>query len=167
MNGKAGVVSLIISLFAICLVIGTGNAAARNQAIQSEVTGPVPVQTWGDDVITSQNSTPEDQEVMLRNPTFKELKEFILADPTSRNSFVINQYECRHFATDLNNNADAAGIRCAFVLLCYRSGQHAVVAFETTDRGKIYIEPQTDAAIQPVVGGRYQEQEIMEILVSW
>jgi hypothetical protein len=42
-----------------------------------------------------------------------------------------------------------------------------VVAFDTTDRGMIYIEPQTDAVIQPEVGSRYQEQEIMEILISW
>jgi hypothetical protein len=31
----------------------------------------------------------------------------------------------------------------------------------------IYIEPQTDAAIQPEVGGKYQEQEIIEILIGW
>lgn len=167
MNGKARVVSLILSLFALCLFIGAGNAVARNQMIQSEVTGPVPVQAWGDYVIASQNNPPEDQALTLRNPTFKELKEFILADPTSRNRFVPNQYECRHFATDVNNAADAAGIRCAFVLLCFRTYQHAVVAFETTDRGMIYIEPQTDAVIEPVAGGKYQGQEITEILISW
>jgi len=103
----------------------------------------------------------------LENPTFDEMRTFLLDDLTSRNEFILNEYECRHFATEVNNNAEAAGIRCAFILLCYRVGQHAVVAFETTDRGLVYIEPQTDAAIHPLVGGIYQGQEIIEILICW
>ncbi len=103
----------------------------------------------------------------LRNPTFQEVRDFILRDPTSRNSFVLYQYECRHFATAVNNNAEALGLRCAFVLLCFDRGQHAVIAFETTDRGLVYIEPQTDAVIHPEVGGKFQGREIKEILIAW
>ena len=115
---------------------------------------------------TGENSSTS-QEVVLKNPTFKELRDFILRDPTNRNEFVLNQYECRHFATEVNNNAEANDLRCAFVLLCYDRGQHAVVAFNTTDRGLVYIEPQTDAAIHPEVGGSYQGKEIKEILIAW
>jgi len=115
---------------------------------------------------TGENSSTS-PEVALKNPTFEELRDFILSDPTSRNEFVLNQYECRHFATDVNNSADSAGLRCAFVLLCFDQGQHAVIAFETTDRGLVYIEPQTDAAIHPEVGGSYQGKEIKEILIAW
>jgi hypothetical protein len=107
------------------------------------------------------------QAIELKNPTFQELRDFILKDPTSRKQFVLNQYECRHFATEVDNNAEAAGLRCGFVLLCYDQGQHAVIAFDTTDRGLIFIEPQTDAAIEPIVGGKYQGQEIKEILIAW
>ena len=107
------------------------------------------------------------QDITLKNPTFQELRDFILRDPTSRNEFVLNQYECRHFATEVNNNAEAEGLRCAFVLLCFDRGQHAVVAFDTTDRGLVYIEPQTDAAIHPEVDGKYQGKEIKEILIAW
>ena len=107
------------------------------------------------------------QAIELKNPTFQELKDFILRDPTSRNEFVLNQYECRHFATEVNNNAEAEGLRCAFVLLCFERGQHGVVAFDTTDRGLVYIEPQTDARIHPEVGGKYQGKEIVEILTAW
>ena len=114
----------------------------------------------------SQNSSTS-QEVALKNPTFQELRDFILKDPTNRNKFVLNQYECRHFATEVNNNAEANDLRCAFVLLGYDRGQHAVVAFDTTDRGLVYIEPQTDAAIHPEVGGSYQGKEIKEILIAW
>jgi len=102
-----------------------------------------------------------------RTPTFQEVREFILRDPTSRNEFVLYQYECRHFATVVNNNAEAEGLRCAFVLLCFDRGQHSVIAFETTDRGLVYIEPQTDAAIHPEVGSQYQGREIKEILIAW
>lgn len=103
----------------------------------------------------------------LRNPTFQEVRDFILRDQTSRNYFILYQYECRHFATAVNNNAEAEGLRCAFVLLCFDRGQHAVIAFETVDRGMVYIEPQTDAAIHPEVGSQYQGRTIKEILIAW
>ena len=105
--------------------------------------------------------------IVLKNPTFEELKDFILKDPTSHNEFVLNQYECRHFATEVDNNAEAEGLRCAFVLLGFERGQHAIVAFDTTDKGLVYIEPQTDARIHPEVGGKYQAKEIIEILIAW
>ena len=109
----------------------------------------------------------DSQAIELRNPTFREVRDFILGDTTSRNSFVLYAYECRHFTTTVNNNAEAEGLRCAFVLLCFEQGQHSVIAFETTDRGLVYIEPQTDAAIHPEVGGYYQGREITEILIAW
>lgn len=137
------------------------SGAALQEAIRTEVIGSA-VPAWNYENIDSSS-----QAIELRNPTFQELRDFILRDPTSRNEFVLNHYECRHFATDVNNNAEAEGLRCAFVLLCFDRGQHAVVAFDTTDEGLIYIEPQTDAAIHPEVGGKYQGMEIKEILIAW
>ncbi len=121
----------------------------------------------GDDAVLSENVSSTSRVIELKNPTFQELRDFILKDPTSRKQFVLNQYECRHFATAVCNNSEAEGLRCAFVLLCYDRRQHAVVAFDTIDRGLVYIEPQTDAAIHPEVGGKYEEQEIKEILIAW
>ena len=121
--------------------------------------------TCAESAISSVGSSS--QSITLKNPTFQELKDFILKDPTNRNKFVLNQYECRHFATDVNNNAEAEGLRSAFVLLCFDRGQHAVVAFDTTDRGLVYIEPQTDAVIHPEVGDTYEGKEIIEILIAW
>ncbi len=117
--------------------------------------------------VPSESVGSSSQTIELKTPTFQEVRDFILRDPTSRNKFVPNQYECRHFATEVNNNAEAEGLRCAFVLLCFNRGQHAVVAFDTTDRGLVYIESQTDAAIHPEVGGKYQGKEIKEILIAW
>jgi len=133
--------------------------------IRTEVTKPSALPTSVENTISDVGSSGQD--IVLKNPTFQELRDFILSDPTSRNEFVLNQYECRHFATDVCNNAEAEGLRCAFVLLGYERGQHAVVAFDTTDRGLVYIETQTDARIHPEVGGKYQGKGIKEILIAW
>jgi len=90
---------------------------------------------YQDTAVLSEHVGSSSQAIELKNPTFQEVKDFILGDSTSRNEFVLNQYECRHFATEVNNNAEAKGLRCAFILLCFDRGQHAVVAFDTTDRG--------------------------------
>ena len=123
--------------------------------------------TYQDTTVPSECVGSSSQDIALKNPTFQEVRDFILGDRTSRNKFVLNQYECRHFATEVNNNAEIEGLRCAFVLLCFDRGQHAAIAFDTTDRGLVYIEPQTDAVIHPELGGKYQGKEIEEILIAW
>ena len=140
------------------------NDTARQETVGVEVTEALP--TWS---AYAEGAVSSDigSTVTLKNPTFQELRDFILTDPTNRNEFMPNQYECRHFATQVSNNAEAAGLRCAFVLLGYKIGQHAVIAFDTTDRGLVYIEPQTDSRIHPEVGGKYQGKEIKEILIAW
>ena len=140
------------------------NDTAPLEAVRTEVAESA-VSTWN--AAPSGNEGSSSQAIELKNPTFEELRDFILRDPTSRNEFVLYQYECRHFATDVNNNAEAGGLRAALVLLCFGQGQHAVVAFDTVDRGLVYIEPQTDARIHPEVGGEYQGKEIKEILIAW
>ncbi len=167
MKIKLVFLTLMLSLLAFGFAFGEGADAARSLQVQSEVNKPSTLSISRDNINHDENVIVNDQTITLKNPTFEEVKDFILKDPTSRNTFILNEYECRHFATDVNNNADAAGLRCAFVLLCYKNGQHAVVAFDTTDRGMIFIEPQTDAAIQPEVGGTYEGQEIIEILIGW
>ena len=161
---------LIFPLLAIILLSGWPAYAYDNdtpplEAVRTEVTesSTVPAES----IVSVESEGSSSQATELKNSTFEEVKDFILRDPTSRNEFVLNQYECRHFATDVNNNAEAEGLRCAFVLLCFNQGQHAVIAFDTVDRGLVYIEPQTDARIYPEVGGKYQGKEIKEILIAW
>ncbi len=104
---------------------------------------------------------------VLKDPTIKELQEFLLNDNTNRNKYIENGYVCRHFATDLNNNAEKAGFRCAFVILTFRNYQHSIVAFNTTDNGLIFIEPQYDTREYPVVGELFDGEKITEILICW
>ena len=81
------------------------------------------------------------------------------------------------------NNAENAGFRCAFVEIRYKKGGHAIIAFDTIDRGLCYFEPQTDEVVNPVIGklfyqcvvpraGYYYkpppyDDTIMDILVIW
>jgi hypothetical protein len=93
--------------------------------------------------------------VEMHNPTYKELREFLASDKTDLNTYISGEYVCFDFAAELNNNAEARGIRAAYVRIRAKEWAHAVVAFETVDRGLIMIEPQSDTEIELVVGKPY------------
>ena len=52
---------------------------------------------------------------------------------------------CADFTEMLHNNAERAGIRCAYVTIEVGGSGHALNAFDTTDRGLVYID---DTGIQ-------------------
>ncbi len=94
----------------------------------------------------------------LRNPMYSELMRFLAEDRTDSNEYVPGEYTCIEFAADVNNNAEAAGFRAAFVIIDYPGERgHAVVAFETVDRGLIFIEPQFDEEVQLSLGISYSQ----------
>ena len=119
----------------------------------------------------------------LRDPTYKEVITFLGQDKTDRNKYIEDLYVCSHFAREVCNNAEEEGLRCAFVELRYLEGGHAVIAFDTIDKGLVYFEPMTDEKVKPVIGkwyylcieprpGYYYEKPlfddtIMDILVIW
>jgi len=75
------------------------------------------------------------------NPTWKQLEAFLLADKTDKRLYVPGVYECGNFAQELHNNAEARGIRTAFVAVSFTSGiAHAVNAFKTLDLGLVFID---------------------------
>ena len=90
--------------------------------------------------------------VELYNPTYKEMKEFLARDKTDSNPFIRGEYVCSDFAAELNHNAEANGIRVAYVRIRAEKWGHALVAFETVDRGLIFIEPQSDREVELVIG---------------
>jgi hypothetical protein len=51
-----------------------------------------------------------------------------------------NPRVCSDFSERLHNDAEMAGIRCAYVSIDLSTGGHAIDAFQTTDRGLIYID---------------------------
>lgn len=79
------------------------------------------------------------------NPTYAELIAFIVTDSTdTKDYFKLGPigYVCADFAEDVHNNAEAAGIRAAWVSIDFGRDDegHACNAFETTDRGLVYID---------------------------
>ena len=93
-----------------------------------------------------------------RNPTYSEVLKFIWNDKTDKNDYVENVYVCRHFSRDVVSNAYDAGYRCFYVYLGFGDGAHAIVGFDTTDRGMVYYEPQTDDRVYPEVGKVYWDR---------
>ena len=76
------------------------------------------------------------------DPTYAELVAFITVDSTDENSYVTMSYVCSDYAEEVHNNAEAAGIRAAWVGVDFEEDDegHALNAFETTDRGLVYID---------------------------
>jgi hypothetical protein len=120
--------------------------------------------------------------VNLRNPTYKELMEFLARDKTDLKPYIKDEYICSDFSADVNINAELEGIRAAWVVVKFPpSGLywgHALVAFETIDKGLIFIEPQLDEIAKPVIGksywqsvGRprplYYDDTVVEIQIIW
>jgi len=94
----------------------------------------------------------------LRDPAYHEVKQFLAQDRTDANQYVEGEYVCSDFAAYVNTNAEAQGLRCALVEIKYPEGSgHAVVAFQTVDRGLVFIEPQYDEEVAIELGRSYAE----------
>ena len=74
--------------------------------------------------------------------TWDKLVAFVEADATDGNAYLPDKYMCGSFALDLHNNAEAAGIRAAWVAIDFYGQDvgHAATAFLTTDRGLVIID---------------------------
>lgn len=95
---------------------------------------------------------------VLRDPSYREMMDFLKQDQTSEREYVANEYICVDFAADVKANALEEGIRCAYVVIEYLGTTgHAIVAFDTTDRGLVYVEPQFDWEVEPAIGRRYYQ----------
>lgn len=85
------------------------------------------------------------------NPTYAMLVDFINEDPTDEGAYMAFDSDsrfaflgrtCGDFAEMVHNNAETAGIRAALVTIDFEGQDvgHALNAFETTDKGLIYID---------------------------
>jgi hypothetical protein len=94
----------------------------------------------------------------LRDPTYSEMREFLKQDLTDHNTYIEEEYTCSDFAADVDNDAEQQGFRCALVQIKYPDEKgHAIVAFNTVDRGLIFIEPQYDKEVIVEVGQSYSK----------
>lgn len=76
------------------------------------------------------------------NVNYDCLMEFLEQDKVNENEYVRWEYDCRHFSSDLHNNAERIGIRCAIVLTPDK--KHIFNAFKTTDKGMIFVDVSTN-----------------------
>jgi len=76
------------------------------------------------------------------NPSWEELKSFILLDDTDNHVYREGSFVCTDYAAILHNRAEAAGITSAYVNIDFVGDTpgHALNAFQTTDRGLVYID---------------------------
>lgn len=100
----------------------------------------------------------------IRDPTYHEMLVFISSDKTDENTYVDSSYVCHDFSFDVKRNAFNAGYRCFYVSIEMGiwgiSEGHALVAFNTTDRGIIYVEPQSDRITKVQIGQPYLDRTI-------
>jgi DNA-directed RNA polymerase subunit RPC12/RpoP len=108
------------------------------------------------------------------DPSWEQLKSFLLKDDTDQIPYDFDKFVCADFAERLHNNAELAGIRAAYVCVDLGpssyyslSGGHALNAFQTTDRGIVYIDCtgfqfgiSADKIVDVVVGNDYVPQSI-------
>lgn len=101
------------------------------------------------------------------NPTWGQLMTFLFQDQTETHTYIKDVYDCSQFSRDVHNNAEAAGIRAAEVLVQFKNeiAGHALNAFLTTDYGLVYIDctqrPDTIARVE--AGKRYRAVELDRI----
>lgn len=101
--------------------------------VYSDIQPDVMINWDGDSSLLLNNATSH-------NPTWSELMAFITRDNTDSLFYGLPNL-CGWFAEQVHNNAEKAGIRAAFVVINFKKGEgHALNAFNTTDRGLVYID---------------------------
>jgi septal ring factor EnvC (AmiA/AmiB activator) len=108
-----------------------------------------------DDLQTNLNRLTSSYAYVAADPTSAAMQAFLKADTTDSKPYITGSYVCWNYAADVIANAAKQHIRCGFVYVEFPGSAHAVVAFNTTDKGLIYIEPQSDEVVQLKVGVHY------------
>ncbi|WP_174591062.1 AN1-type zinc finger domain-containing protein [Methanocella conradii] len=108
-----------------------------------------------------------------KDPTYAQLISFLLNDHTELDTYIPGSYVCENFAIRLHDNAESNLIRAHLVNVEFygQSSGHMIVAFNTVDRGTVYIDdtgntieqkmrgcPSLDAYVNPAVGQEYIPQ---------
>ena len=99
----------------------------------------------------------------IRDPTYQEALQFVASDQTDKNAYDEQTYICFDFSADFEANAFEAGYRVGLVYIEFVDFAHSIVAFDTIDRGLIFIEPQDDEIVTLTVGKPYWDRTIYEL----
>ena len=78
---------------------------------------------------------------LAEDPSWGQLTRFIVDDDTDEQPYVAESFVCADFAATLHDRAETAGIKAAYVSVDFTDGPgHALNAFNTTDRGLVFID---------------------------
>ncbi len=109
--------------------------------------------------ISSKNKELQSEgKVFLADPTFDEAYSFLIEDNTDEKFSNNSSYICQHYSRNVNNNSEKKGFRCAFVEIETSTVKHALVAFNTTDKGLVFFEPQSDEPVNMQIGKKYWKE---------
>lgn len=98
----------------------------------------------------------------IRDPTYAEMQDFITSDKTNLNIYNLKTYNCFCFTRDVLANAFNVGIKAGFVYIEFPEIAHAIVAFNTVDKGLVFVEPQTDNIMTMSIGLHYWDRSIFK-----
>ena len=120
------------------------------------------------------------------DPTYAEVAQFMENDNTDALEYNAQNFSCLHFSQTFIANAIQLSMRCTLVIINFdeTNVSHAIVGFNTSDNGMVYIEPQFDEWVENlepgndywtecvVPNGIYEHVEdpndtIREILIFW
>ena len=103
----------------------------------------------------------------VHKPTLEEVEEFLRYDKTDLKNYINGSYMCLDFSLDVARNASYFGIE-AFPSIIIRNttSAHAVVCFDTVEKGVIYFEPQTDAYYDPFNVGGVAVKKVFSLPIS-
>ena len=99
----------------------------------------------------------------VRNPTHDEVLEFIGEDDTDEIEYVEGEFECLDFCMVFRNNAFNEGYISYTVWIDFEGFTfgHAIVGFNTTDQGMVYLDPQLDYFVDLGVGVDYWKDAVL------
>lgn len=92
----------------------------------------------------------------LHYPSSYEVMKFLYTDETSNKKYNDDTFCCVHYSLEINNKANSNGMVCGLVIVYLSGGEsHAIIVFNTTDKGLLFIEPQSDEKVNLEVGKDY------------
>ncbi len=106
------------------------------------------------------------------NPTYDELLHFLLQDKTDKIPYS-SSFVCADYAVRVHNNAEKSGIKAAVVSIALQTNveNHALNAFDTVDKGLIFIDctnsafgsyENSDTIVDVDYGISYQPQSLFD-----
>ena len=87
---------------------------------------------------------------------------FLKSDETNEIQYQVGGFDCREYALFTWIHAIAAGFECVPVVVKLDAPtSHMIVAFDTTDRGIVFIEPQEDQEVFPDTWKKWEGTTIL------